>query len=102
MYINEGVGFLRFIQLNFDGGNKAIHCLVGDRKLAEITWFEKDGLMKMNHTFVSDELRGQGIAKKLLDEAASYARKRNLKMYPICSYVVSAFNKGEEYDDVKA
>ena len=93
---------MRFIQLDFDGGFKAIHCLVGDRKLAEITWFEKDGHMKMDHTFVSDELRGQGVAKKLLDEAANYARNKNLKMYPICSYVVSAFNKSAEYDDVKA
>lgn len=93
---------MRFIQLDFDGGFKAIHYLVGDRKLAEITWFEKDGLMKMDHTFVSDELRGQGIAKKLLDEAANYAREKDLKMYPICSYVVAAFEKSEAYNDVKA
>ena len=93
---------MQFIQVDLQGGNKAIHCLVSDRKLAEITWLEKDGVMKMDHTFVSDELRGQGVAKKLLDEAANYARSKDLKMYPICSYVVSAFNKSNEYDDVKA
>lgn len=93
---------MRFIQLDFEGGFKAVHCLVGDRKLAEITWFEKDGVMKVDHTFVSDELRGQGIAKKLLDEAANYAREKSLKIYPICSYVVSAFDKSDEYNDVKA
>ena len=58
--------------------------------------------MTMDHTYVSDELRGQGVAKKLLDEAANYARTNNLKMKPVCSYVVAAFEKSEAYDDVKA
>lgn len=93
---------MKFIQLDFDGGNKAIHCLVEDRQLGEITWFEEGGVMKMNHTFVSDELRGQGVAKKLLDQSAEYARNNGLKMYPVCSYVVSAFDKSNEYDDIKA
>lgn len=93
---------MKFIQLDFDGGYKAIHYLFGERKLAEITWYEAEGVMKVNHTFVSDELRGQGVAKKLLDEAAAYARNKGLKIYPICSYVVSAFEKSNEYDDIKA
>ena len=70
-------------------------------RLAEITWIQSDGIMKMNHTYVSDTLRGQGVAKKLLDEAANYARTNQLKMKPVCSYVVAAFEKSEEYDDVK-
>ncbi|WP_332646374.1 GNAT family N-acetyltransferase [Lysinibacillus sp. 54212] len=72
------------------------------QRLAEITWVESNGVMKMDHTYVSDELRGQGVAKKLLDAAANYAREQNLKMQPICSYVVAAFAKSEEYNDVKA
>jgi uncharacterized protein len=78
-----------------------IDLVVNEEKLGEITWKEVDGLMHMNHTYVSDVLRGQGIAKKLLDEAANYARKQNLKMNPICSYVVNAFEKYDEYNDVK-
>ena len=70
-------------------------------KLAEITWIQNDDTMKMNHTFVSDALRGQGVAKKLLDRAAGYAREHNFKMEPICSYVVSAFEKSDEYNDIK-
>lgn len=72
------------------------------QRLAEITWKERDGVMHMDHTYVSDELRGQGVAKKLLDEAAQYARDNSLKMHAICSYVVAAFDKSDAYDDVKA
>ncbi|MED3764056.1 GNAT family N-acetyltransferase [Ureibacillus terrenus] len=69
--------------------------------LAEITWNQRDGIMDMTHTFLSPQLRGQGVAKKLLEKAAEYAREHNYKMNPICSYVVAEFQKGE-YDDVKA
>lgn len=71
-------------------------------RLGEITWTLLGDVMVMDHTFVSDKLRGQGVAKKLLDTAASYARENDLKMEPVCSYVVAAFNKSDEYDDVKA
>ncbi len=81
--------------------HKAYEYEADGKRLAEITWVEQDGTMTMNHTYVSDELRGQGIAKKLLDEAANYARENRLKMRPVCSYVVTAFEKSAEYDDVK-
>lgn len=69
--------------------------------LAEITWTMLGDIMAVDHTFVSPELRGQGAAKKLLDRAATYARENELKIEPICSYVVSAFEKSDEYDDIK-
>ncbi|KGR91813.1 acetyltransferase [Ureibacillus massiliensis 4400831 = CIP 108448 = CCUG 49529] len=71
-------------------------------KLAEIEWVQKENVMVMNHTYVSDVLRGQGVAKKLLDQAASYARENGYKMEAVCSYVVAAFDKSNEYDDIKA
>ncbi len=72
------------------------------KKLAEIEWNLRNGIMDMTHTYVSDVLRGQGVAKKLLDQAADYARENHYKMNPICSYVVAAFEKSKSYDDVKA
>ncbi len=71
-------------------------------KLAEIEWIQRDNIMDMNHTYVSNALRGQGVAKKLLDKAADYARENNFKMNAICSYVVAAFEKSEAYNDIKA
>ncbi|MFB7156618.1 MULTISPECIES: GNAT family N-acetyltransferase [unclassified Lysinibacillus] len=70
-------------------------------RLAEITWQQKGQVMVMDHTYVSDKLRGQGVAKKLLDHAATYAREQGYKMEAVCSYVVAAFEKSNAYDDVK-
>ena len=70
-------------------------------RLAEISWIQQGEVMVMDHTFVSDKLRGQGVAKKLLDRAAAYARENHYKMQAVCSYVVAAFEKSATYDDVK-
>ncbi|WP_107948824.1 GNAT family N-acetyltransferase [Lysinibacillus parviboronicapiens] len=71
------------------------------KRLAEITWQQNGQVMVMDHTYVSDKLRGQGVAKKLLDRAADYARENDYKMEAVCSYVVAAFEKSDAYDDVK-
>ncbi|MFD1205947.1 MULTISPECIES: GNAT family N-acetyltransferase [Sporosarcina] len=72
------------------------------KMLAEITWTLLGDVMVMDHTFVSQDLRGQGVAKKLLDRAAQYAREKGYKMEAVCSYVVTAFERYKEYDDIKA
>lgn len=80
---------------------QAIEYKEDGKTLGEITWYYNDDTMVMDHTYVSDTLRGQGVAKKLLDEAAAFARKNNYKMQAVCSYVVTAFKRYDEYEDVK-
>lgn len=92
---------MNFVLNDADAVNRGYDCVVNGQKLGEITWKQMDGIMHMNHTYVSDQLRGQGVAKRLLDTAAHYARENSLKMNPICSYVVAAFEKSDEYNDVK-
>jgi len=45
------------------------------------------GEMIMTHTFVPAELRGRGIAEKLVRAALDYARLEQLRVVPSCSYV---------------
>lgn len=92
---------MNFVLNDINPVNRGYDCIVNGQKLGEITWEQVDGVMHMNHTYVSDQLRGQGVAKQLLDAAAEYARENSLKMNPICSYVVSVFEKSDEYDDIK-
>ena len=69
--------------------------------IGEITWTQLADVMVIEHTFVTEEKRHHGLAKKLLDQAAAYAREHNYKMEPVCSYVVVAFDRYNEYEDVK-
>ncbi len=73
----------------------------GDGK-AHIIWSQEGNTMVMNETYVSEELRGQGVGRKLLDLAADYARENGYKMKAVCPYVAESFEKSSDYDDVKA
>ena len=72
-----------------------------DTAIAEIFYKPQDDDLVADHTYVSDELRGQNIAKQLLNKLVEMAREENKKIVPVCSYVVAQFNKSDEYDDVK-
>ena len=91
---------MEFTFVDRGDNNFAFEHKQGDDIIAEISW-EHEGFDLVNHTFVSDTLRGQGVAKQLLDRAAEHARAEGYKMEAVCSYVVSAFKRGT-YDDVKA
>ena len=70
-------------------------------RIAELTYARSGkGLVVADHTFVSPVLRGQGIAKKLVDALATWARSSDEKIIPTCSYVVKLFDDDASYGDV--
>ena len=85
-------------------GNQQFY--IGDNEenaVAYIKYRQKDAhTIIANSTFVDPSLRGKQIAKKLLDRLALFAREEHLKIEPTCSYVVKAFERYSEYEDVKA
>ena len=68
---------------------------------AEITFCRKsDGTIAIEHTYVGDELRGCGIARKLLDQVVETARLENRKIVPVCSYAKKVMTGNEEFKDI--
>ena len=71
--------------------------------IAEVTFpQENDSTVCLDHTFVDDSLRGQGVAGKLVKEVVDYAQKNGKKIRPQCSYAADWFNKHSEYADLVA
>ncbi len=68
--------------------------------LAEIT-FRKSGedTIVVDHTFTDPSLRGQGIARKLVDHVAAYAREQGLKVRATCSYARKVLSE-DEFSDI--
>jgi predicted GNAT family acetyltransferase len=56
--------------------------------------------MIIEHTEVSDELRGQSVGYQLVHAAVGYARTHNIKIIPLCPYANSVFKKKPEFHDV--
>ncbi|WP_420827895.1 GNAT family N-acetyltransferase [Macrococcus brunensis] len=68
---------------------------------AEITFYTQgEDTIVINHTFVDPSLRGQGIAKQLLNRVIDYARENNLKIVPLCSYAVTTMKNDASVQDV--
>ena len=57
-------------------------------------------LVVIDHTVVAQELRGQGIASKLLDKAYEAIKKTNRKAYATCSYAQKYFEKNPDKKDI--
>ncbi|NOS91624.1 MAG: N-acetyltransferase [Cyclobacteriaceae bacterium] len=73
----------------------------GNERLAELSYSKAgDKLMIIDHTDVSDKLRGQGAGKQLVMKAVEYARASNIKIIPLCPFARSVFDKTPEIADV--
>ncbi|HVY85291.1 MAG TPA: GNAT family N-acetyltransferase [Caulobacterales bacterium] len=60
------------------------------------------GVRAILHVETPPHLRGQGVAKRLMDGAVAYAREADLKIRAICPYAVAYFKRYPEAVDVKA
>ena len=73
------------------------------RHIAEITYqYQNEATIVADHTWVDNSLRGQGVARQLLDVLVAFAREKQLKIVPTCSYVDVMFQREAEFADVVA
>ena len=74
--------------MEFIKENSRIYSLDDNGKVvAEITFYESEnGIFIIEHTFVEESLRGQGIAGKLVEMAVEEIKKRGGKVEATCSY----------------
>ena len=72
-----------------------------NERLAEMTYSKAgDKLIIIDHTEVSDVLRGKGAGKQLVQAAVEYARTNQLKILPLCPFAKAVFDKTPEFTDV--
>lgn len=71
-----------------------------DGRLSVCEYEFDDGRMVFTHTLVPPELRGRGIAEKLVRTALGDARSSGHKVVPACSYVAVFIQRNKEYQDL--
>lgn len=83
------------------GSKGAFIIKVNNERLAEMTYSKAgEKLIIIDHTEVSDALRGKGAGKQLVSAAVEYARKNQIKILPLCTFAKSVFDKSPEFNDV--
>ena len=76
---------------------------VGDNEeepLAKMELQHKEHEIVMDHTFVSEQLRGQNVARQLLKSVVNSARETNKTIIPICPFAKGELEKNQDYSDV--
>ena len=80
--------------------------VAGAARPAVLTWQRRTDaggeVWLVDHTFTPPEARGQGLAGKLVQAIVDDARNHGFRIAPQCPYVVNAFGKHPEWEDVKA
>lgn len=80
--------------------NGRIYAEKDGKLIAEITFPEQEGVAVIDHTFVDDSLRGQGVAGQLVRAAVEQIRSRGEKARPVCSYARTWFDRHPEEADL--
>lgn len=71
------------------------------KRVAEMTLSRVNPtLVMIDHTEVSDTLRGQGAGRQLLDAAVAWARETKTKFIPVCPFAKAQFDKDASIRDV--
>ncbi|MDP4262644.1 MAG: GNAT family N-acetyltransferase [Bacteroidota bacterium] len=83
-------------------GNKGMFFAETDGNiLAEMVYsMSSPEKMIIEHTEVSDELKGQNVGYQLVHTAVEYARTHHIKIVPLCPFAHAVFKKKPEYADV--
>ena len=84
-----------------DGSKGAFYIKQNDKILAEMTyvWAGTDRII-IDHTDVSETLKGKNAGKQMLTKAVEYAREKGIKIIPLCPFARSVFKKVKEFNDV--
>ena len=74
---------------------------VDGKKEAEMT-YSKAGTKTIiiDHTGVNDALSGTGAGKQLVEAGVGYARKKGLKVIPLCPFAKVQIQRHKEWQDV--
>jgi hypothetical protein len=57
-------------------------------------------LMIIDHTYVSEELKGQGVGNRLLNEVVDWARNEGRKIMPLCPFAKAQMEKHASFHDM--
>ncbi len=93
------------IREEHEGGGAYTMAIESAHRPAILSWKAggADGDIRVvEHTFTPPKARGQGIALRLVEAIVADAREEGFRIAPQCPYVVRAFGKHPEWEDVRA
>ena len=78
-----------------DNGKKGRFAIYNDNEFAgemTFTWVGESRII-IDHTGVEEKYKGEGVGKQLFIKSVEFARKKNLKVIPLCPFAKRMFEK---------
>lgn len=60
-----------------------------------------ESMLIIDHTEVSEQQEGKGVGKKMVLAAVEFARKKPVKILPLCPFAKKVFERMPEIQDVR-
>lgn len=77
----------------------AVH---GSDRIGRLTYQRRGATLIADHTLVPPEIRGRGVAARLVEALVADAREAGDRIVPQCSYVEAAFRRHPEWAMLRA
>lgn len=90
------------VKVVFEEENHRAAAYDGDVEVGESTFSPSAKLWIIDHTFTEEAYAGQGIAKQMVKTIVEEARKRGMKILPLCPFAKREFSLNDSYKDVQA
>ena len=71
-----------------------------DGHLSKLDYIQDGKNFVIAHVGVYPELRGQGIAGKIVEAGLQYARENSLRVIPMCSYAAAYIRRNPQYSEL--
>jgi len=68
-----------------------------DGHLSKLDYIRDDKNFVITHVGVYPELRGQGVAGKIVEAGLQYAKQNSLRVIPMCSYAAAYIRRNPQY-----
>lgn len=65
--------------------------------LSKLDYIQDGKNFVITHVGVHPELRGQGLAGRIVEASLAYAKEKSLRVIPMCSYAAAFMRRHPEY-----
>ena len=71
-----------------------------DNKLCKLDYIQDGKNFVITHVGVHPDLRGQGVAGKIVEAGLEHAKANTLRVVPMCSYAAAYIRRHPEYAEL--
>ena len=87
------------VEIKLDEARKVFAATINGNE-AYLEYAMRENKINFLHTYTPPQLRGKGLAGKIVKFAFEYAKENNLRVIPTCPYIGTFLERHEQYKEL--